>query len=94
MIFRDLKSFEEVGLSHELIRMQHAQHEQKRTMKLNQICKYLEANTTATQTKKPSKPQSRFESSLIELSQSIQERVIKTASGSQTRQRIITAGSP
>jgi hypothetical protein len=38
-IHRDMKSFQENGLSQDLVRMQFQQYEQKRTMILNQIYK-------------------------------------------------------
>ena len=39
--YRPLESFNDTGLSHDLVRMKYMQHEQKRLMKLNQLCKYM-----------------------------------------------------
>lgn len=38
---RPLESFNDTGLSHDLVRMKYMQHEQKRLMKLNQLCRYM-----------------------------------------------------
>lgn len=60
---RPLESFNENGLSHDLVRMKYMQHEQKRLMKLNQLCRcmFQPANNDI---KRGGKTHSRFESSL------------------------------
>ncbi len=60
-----MKSFQENGLSHDLVRMQFQQYEQKRTMILNQIYKYINADANNNTNKKGNKQQTRFEASLL-----------------------------
>ena len=60
---RPLESFTEAGLSHDLVRMKYKQYEQKRLMKLNQLCRCMfQGNNDAG--KRGGKTQSRFETSL------------------------------
>ncbi len=60
--FRPLESFNDTGLSHDLVRMKYMQYEQKRLMKQNQLCRYM-FQSSVDQSKR-GKQLSRFEASL------------------------------